>query len=186
MSFLQNLFSQKQNPQTPIGVQFFFDWKQISDGGIGHYGNFVREKIFPYFYPGKMPRQIIPFVFFEGDIFGQVQIPYVGSTQERVLKEVMQPGSQHIYVLAIFGPWLNIPGGPEKIDKEFHDQKILGYIGMTHAVHLNTFQTYAQFATGLGLPVGGMISNKEFTKMGWSWMDDEKLREVGFEPRLGR
>ncbi len=185
MSFLKGIFSQKPSPQTPIGVQFFFDWKQISEGGHGSYANFVRDHLIPYFHPGKMPRQLMPFVFYGGDLFAPMQIPSVGPAQERVLQEVMSRANS-IYVFAIWGPWLNISGGPEKIDKELLNQKTLGYIGTTYAMHLNSFQAYAKFASSLGLPCGCMISNREFTKIGWSWMDDEKLRQSGFEPKMGR
>lgn len=199
MGFLSGIFNKSSSSASStygwdnMGIQFFFDFKEFTATGKLEYGRHIRDELLPFISPVKLPvpqnSQIkgasLPtnfFAFYEGNFIprGQFEMPYDGSSQANVLREVQNRGIDKIYIVAIFGSWLSRPGYPEYINSELMNKRFPGYLGMTYATRMNTLIAYEQLALTMGLTRGGRADGKQFTKDAWSWMNNEKLNQLGF------
>lgn len=161
------------------GALFWFNWKEISEGGNSLYGAYVYQHLLPILAPGSGQAPAGWVVLFDGDLFSDLppQIQATGAAESNCLGEVRRVGPKQCYVVAMFG----VGTSYSAIDETLHRAGITGYLGKTSCPGLDA-QGFVRLTQSLSLPVSARVEGTMFKKIGFEFISDDRLRTMGFNP----
>jgi hypothetical protein len=162
----------------PGASLYWFNSEQISDAGNRFYGAYVYEHLLLEFSPGRLGGGR-DYGFCDGDYLppGQVTVPFCGKAEEKVLASALELGSL-AYIVAVYG----FQGSPfAEVDRRLKSSDMAGYIGMTSYPDASSDQ-FIMLTEKLGLPFAFKLEGSLFRRSDFAFMNDEKLRAIGFDP----
>lgn len=168
---------------TPSGALFWFNWKEISEGGNNFYGAYVYQHLLPVLAPGSGQAPAGWVVLFDGDLFADLppQIQATGAAEAHCLSQVHRIGAKQCYVVAMFG----VGASFSAIDEALHRSGVTGYLGKTSCPGIDA-EGFVALTRSLSLPVAARVEGTMLKKIGFDFISDDRLRAMGFEPVQAR
>jgi hypothetical protein len=157
---------------------YWFDSEQISEAGNRFYGAYVYERLLLEFSPGRLGGGR-DYGFCDGDYLpsGPVAVPSRGNAEVKVLASALKLESL-AYIVAVYG----FQGGPfAEVDRRLREGDVVGYIGMTSFPEASPDQ-FILLTERLGLLFAFKLEGSLFRRSDFAFMNDERLRAIGFDP----
>lgn len=168
---------------TQSAAFFWFDWKEISDGGHPAYGAYVYRQMLPLFSPKRHDFPIACYYFDDGDCLpqGPLEIPYRGPEEESVLEQVRLKGPDMFYVVGVYSMGDELPLGD--VDRQLREGGVMGYVGMTSCPEGTDIEGYLSLGRQMSLCHAFDIRfGASLEKDSFEFLSDDELRAMGFEP----
>ena len=187
LDFLKRLFRGRKAPTEPEEPSdsgsraiFWFNWTEMSGGGR-NYGRLAYQHLLPHFSPNPENWDPGNYFFADGDYIsrGSAMIPVAGPDAENCMARVAEIGSDACYLIAVSGGGLL---AFSNMDTALSSGDHLGYIGMTPCGSLDV-SSFWQLADSLSLVPSCEIWGRNFRKKNFTFLDDEELQALGFNPR---
>lgn len=167
--------------QAESAAFYWFSTRALVDAGNSFYGSFVYERFLPLITVGNQGSDSGWFVLFDGDALIPITSfsDYLRPEDSVLIQRQAALNDDIWYTIAIFGS--SDSGWEEGIDRELRKSRVLGYQGMTVAREPNR-ETFVNACKILSLPVTARLDGSRFKKIGFSYMSDDALRALGFDP----
>jgi hypothetical protein len=186
-----NTASDSGSPSKPLeleeeeGALFWFNAKEIGDT---FYGALAYKQLLPHFRPASQRHPGSWWVFQDGDYdpSAVVELPSSGSVESQLIARAKEIGDPGCYIVAVYGQGAT---SLTQVGQQVRQENAKGYLGKTTLpgddswINENGLRRFRNYCNQLSLESACRIEGAQFNKLAFSFVGDESLRSMGFEPR---